>query len=1044
QPEGSNSKKKVFKDKKQGKNTNQGTNQKNHEQDTNKQFEKIEKLLEKLQSATNLSSVNATSEPKDLTQQTESDSEAFIFEVNALAEQCNQGSIYLDSGAGRTVVNQLSLLEDPKPVKKQINMFSNPVKLTHQGTFNFKGVKIYPVYYVPGGLVNFLSVLQLCNHGMKLISKSNLFIVKYGNRIVDTFHQEGNLFVSKLQIDSFHVMPSMTPDWHLNLGHPCDSYIKALLKEGHISGTFTESLKCPVCQQAKIKNCPHSKMLPHSNSPFFKIHMDTLQINPPTCKGHKYVLVLIDDLSRFNRTYVMKEKGEAEEYIKSYLREIKNKLGISLERGPPESPQTDGVAERFNKTLLSKVRCLLGQSNIPSSYWDETVSHASLLLNLLPHRYLGMKSPTTTLHDCNCSIEPKTGLNILVPFGINVTTKITNPSSKIEPRGEILRALTFEKYSDGLRLLNLETGKIRVSRDFTPTVVNPMLHESTTASASNHFFADNQVTNTYTRKSAVVPSAQQSKHYDYVPYYKQAPKNISSSISQDNIILGKRNDRDSHQLMLVDIVPYAQALSDPLERTEWQKAMDTEYNSLIAHNTGELVPYPDKPAKVIGGNHQEHMLHYYETWASVGRNETFKVMLSLVINFNYIPYQFNIETAFLHGKMDALVHVKQVKGYEVKGKENWVWRLKKSLYGTKQAPRMWKEKLTVTLNNLGLISAQSDESLFTNSDKSLLLHVHFDDGFIISKSESKIIKFISNLNSLLKLKFKKRPTQHLGYSLTWEKDKLIINQSNLISKLLRQFNMEDSNPVKTPCNGNILNELDSDTTNEPVEVTLFQQAIGTINYIAHHTQPDILFSINQLSRYSIRPGHCHWSALKHLLCYLKGTRNKCLIYNRTSSKDPLAGWADADYANMKDDRKSISGFIVLAFGNPVCWLSKKQSVVAQSTTEAEYISMNICTKQLRWLSYVFSDLGIQGVQPTLYNDNSGAVIISKQASLNANTKHIEVRYQYIRDCVMKKLVKVVQVSTKDMLADVLTKPLGVIKLQDVLEQLHLKDFGGVS
>ncbi|MBW0573025.1 hypothetical protein O181_112740 [Austropuccinia psidii MF-1] len=93
--------------------------------------------------------------------------------------------------------------------------------------------------------------------------------------------------------------------------------------------------------------------------------------------------------------------------------------------------------------------------------------------------------------------------------------------------------------------------------------------------------------------SQVVPSTQQSKHYDYVPYYKQAPKNISSSISQDNVVLGKRNNRDSIQLMLADVVPYAQAISDPLERIEWQKAMDTEFNSLIAHNTGELFPYPD-------------------------------------------------------------------------------------------------------------------------------------------------------------------------------------------------------------------------------------------------------------------------------------------------------------------------------------------------------------------------------------------------------------------------------------------------------------------
>ncbi|MBW0551314.1 hypothetical protein O181_091029 [Austropuccinia psidii MF-1] len=161
------------------------------------------------------------------------------------------------------------------------------------------------------------------------------------------------------------------------------------------------------------------------------------------------------------------------------------------------------------------------------------------------------------------------------------------------------------------------------------------------------------------------------------------------------------------------------------------------------------------------------MLHYYDTWASVGQNETFKIMLTLAVNFDYIPYQFDIETAFLHGDMDALVYVKQVKGYEVIGKESWVWRLRKSLYGTKQAPCMWKTKLTTTLSRLGLMSAQSDKSLFTNNDKSLLLHIHVDDGFLISKSESTIVTFLNNLNAILKLKYKKRPTQHLGYNLEW-------------------------------------------------------------------------------------------------------------------------------------------------------------------------------------------------------------------------------------------------------------------------------------
>ncbi|MBW0584963.1 hypothetical protein O181_124678 [Austropuccinia psidii MF-1] len=301
---------------------------------------------------------------------------------------------------------------------------------------------------------------------------------------------------------------------------------------------------------------------------------------------------------------------------------------------------------------------------------------------------------------------------------------------------------------------------------------------------------------------------------------------------------------------------------------------------------------------------------------------------------------------------------------------------------------MCKAKLTTTLSRLGLMSAQSDESLFTNNDKSLLLHIHVNDGFLISKSENTIITFLNNLNAILKLKYKKRPTQHLGYNLEWSSHELKINQNDLIVKLLRQFEMQDSKPVKTPCNGNFLNKINSNLSDNTIQVTSFQQAIGSINYPAHNTRPDVMFTINQLSKHLIKPNQCHWNALKHLLRYLNGTKDKCLVYKQQSIKETLTGWADADYANNKEDRKSVSGYVILAFTNPIFWLSKKQSVVAQSTTEAEYIAMNVCSKQLRWLNFVLNDLGHSSLQPVLVNDNSGAVTISKQASLNANTKHI--------------------------------------------------------
>ncbi|MBW0496443.1 hypothetical protein O181_036158 [Austropuccinia psidii MF-1] len=484
QPESSKSKEKNkpdgprkkpgFKDKKKGKSNNQeGEKNSTQDQNTNKRFEQIEQLLEKLQSNVQSTSVNATSESRELNRPSGLDSNTFICdEVNALIGKNQQELIYLDSGARRTVVNNLNFLEDPVPVTKRINTFSNPVKVTNEGTLLFKGIKLYPVYYVPHGPVNLLSVSQLCDHGMKLISENNLFLIKYNNLIVNTFHRQRNLFVSRLSspVNSIYALPTACQDLHLTLGHPFDSYIKALLKDFKINGSLTHSSDFP--------------------------------INPQSCQGYKYVLVLINDYSHFNRIYPLTKKSQDAEYIKSYLMEIKNKLDttpailhtdrggefssqslvnflprqvISLEWVPPKSPQTNGVAERFNQTLLSKMRCLLGQSKVPVSYWDKAAAHESLLLNLLPHKHLMMKTPISVLNKNNCSIKPEVDFKRLIPFGMKVTVKISNPSLKIEPRGEVLRALTFEKYSDGLRLLNLKTGKIRVSRDYTLSAPNPSL-----------------------------------------------------------------------------------------------------------------------------------------------------------------------------------------------------------------------------------------------------------------------------------------------------------------------------------------------------------------------------------------------------------------------------------------------------------------------------------------------------------------------------------------------------------------------------------------
>ncbi|MBW0552208.1 hypothetical protein O181_091923, partial [Austropuccinia psidii MF-1] len=257
--------------------------------------------------------------------------------------------------------------------------------------------------------------------------------------------------------------------------------------------------------------------------------------------------------------------------------------------------------------------------------------------------------------------------------------------------------------------------------------------------------------------------------------------------------------------MLADVVPYNEAVNDSVNSEKWKEAMSQEFNSLISQNLGVLVPYPTGN-KVIGGmwcltrkqneyrevyrhkargvvlrNHQDHLLHYFDTWASVGQNKSFKIMLSLFVNCSFIPYQFDVETAFLHGEMDATVCVKQVKGFEKEGKELWVWHLNKSLYGKKQAPEMWQEKLVGILKKCNMMKSNSDDSVFLNQGKTLMLHMHVNDRFIIGKHNQEILTFLREFGSRLSIKYKKFPTQHLGYKLDWKKNNTLeISQTNLV------------------------------------------------------------------------------------------------------------------------------------------------------------------------------------------------------------------------------------------------------------------------
>ncbi|MBW0466618.1 hypothetical protein O181_006333 [Austropuccinia psidii MF-1] len=191
-----------------------------------------------------------------------------------------------------------------------------------------------------------------------------------------------------------------------------------------------------------------------------------------------------------------------------------------------------------------------------------------------------------------------------------------------------------------------------------------------------------------------------------------------------------------------------------------------------------------------------------------------------------------------------------------------------------------------------------------------------------------------------------------------------MHQEDFCKKILDEFNMSSSNPIKTPTPMNLRNILEAES--HPIEASYVQKAIGMLSYLALHTRPDIVFTVKVLSQHVNNPTSAVWQLIKHVLRYLKGTSGMGIKYTKENTQvADLIGWADADYANSTITRKSTSGYVITLFRNPVSWSTKKQSIVAQSATEAEFVAVNKCAKQVQWVSNLLTSLGIDIHTPVL-------------------------------------------------------------------------------
>lgn len=377
---------------------------------------------------------------------------------------------------------------------------------------------------------------------------------------------------------------------------------------------------------------------------------------------------------------------------------------------------------------------------------------------------------------------------------------------------------------------------------------------------------------------------------------------------------------------------------------------------------------------------------------------------------------------------------------------DWVCRLNKSLYGLKQASHEWYQAIDQHLQKNGFKPTPADPCLYYSyyKDKIVFIALYVDDCIIMApRGCSKPIKEL--IAKAFPFKDLGPATSVLGIEMLRNRDKgkLYLRQKGKIEEALVKFNMANCKPVNTPIiTGLTLVKIDR--TDPKVQAYPYRTAIGTLNYIAQCSRPDILYAVNHLSRYCNAYDSTHVQAVKRIFRYLQGTKDYAICYDKSnvniSEPQVPTGYSDADWGNLIPERRSISGNVFTYCNALISWSSHAQGCVALSSTEAELNALSEAARQALYVRKHFNHLGIQNepIVP-IYCDNQSALTIVKSSSgsYHGRLKHYDIKIQHLRDESAKQNINVLYCPTEDMPADMLTKPLPRAKLERLCTILHL-------
>ena len=462
-------------------------------------------------------------------------------------------------------------------------------------------------------------------------------------------------------------------------------------------------------------------------------------------------------------------------------------------------------------------------------------------------------------------------------------------------------------------------------------------------------------------------------------------------------------------------------------------------------STGKIARY--KSRIVARGFQGRYGVDYTETYAPVALASTIRLMSGLTVSMNLHLRGADIKTAFLYADQVRPVYFKPPKGTDCEDDE--VWLLNKALYGLKDAPLRWHETLSKHLKSIGMTQTKSDPCLFFKRNKNgqyCFMTITVDDLLIASSTKEIADEVINDLKSKFKITDLGIPEYVIGIHIDYDKENhvLKLNQRLYIETIAEKFGQLNSKKEKLPATTsvNIEKDMKSPPTDKP-----YRSLIGSLIY-ATLTRPDVCTIVSQLSRVLDCPQEAHWKAGIRVLRYLNGTKTKSLEFNPKKNqgkhntenkinkllklsdnkfhniKDKLIGYTDSTW-NTEENSKSRTGYICLYNGCAISWKSKVQPNIARSSCEAEFIAVNEGGSEIVWLRKILTELGLlETDSPTLiWMDNQPAIALAKRSMVKHRTKHMKLKYDWIKEQIQDKEIYVDYKETDENLSDMFTKNL---------------------